>query len=100
VALSALNTANGARLVVFGDTDFLTNAYIQQGGNSFLFENAANWLVDDVVSIELSARESIPRQVTITQSQLSLLQLTSVCFAPGLLAAVGIAVWYSRRKRG
>jgi ABC-type uncharacterized transport system involved in gliding motility auxiliary subunit len=100
VALSALNTANGARLVVFGDTDFLTNTYIQQGGNSFLFENAANWLVDDVVSIELSARESIPRQVTITQSQLSLLQMTSVCFAPGLLAAVGIAVWYSRRKRG
>lgn len=99
VALSTQNTASGARLVVIGDTDFLTNAFIQQGGNSFLFENAANWLVDDVVSIELSARESIPRQVTITQSQLSLLQLVSVCFAPGLLALVGIGVWYSRRQR-
>ncbi len=99
VALSAQNTASGARLVVFGDTDFLTNSFIQQGGNSFLFENAANWLVNDVASIELSARESIPRQVTITQSQLSLLQLVSVCFAPGLLALAGMAVWYSRRQR-
>ncbi len=99
VALSAQNTASGARLVIFGDTDFLTNTFIQQGGNSFLFENAANWLVNDVVSIELSARESIPRQVTITQSQLSLLQLVSICFAPGLLALAGIAVWYSRRQR-
>jgi ABC-type uncharacterized transport system involved in gliding motility auxiliary subunit len=99
VALSAQNTASGARLVVFGDTDFLANSFIQQGGNSFLFENAANWLVNDVVSIELSARESLPRQVTITQSQLSLLQLVSICFAPGLLALVGIAIWYSRRQR-
>jgi len=99
VALSAQNTASGARLVVFGDTDFLTNSYIQQGGNSFLFENAANWLANDVVSIELSPRESVQRQVTITQSQLSLLQLVSVCFAPGLLALAGIAVWYSRRQR-
>ena len=99
VAISAQNLASGARLIVFGDTDFLTNELIQQGGNSFLFENAANWLVDDVVSIELSARESIPRQVAITQSQLSLLQLVSLCFAPGLLALVGIAVWYSRRQR-
>ncbi len=99
VALSALNTTTGARLVVFGDTDFLTNSFIQQGGNSFLFENAANWLVDDVVAIELSARESIQRQVTITQSQLSLLQLASIFLAPGLLGLVGIGVWYSRRQR-
>jgi ABC-type uncharacterized transport system involved in gliding motility auxiliary subunit len=99
VGLSAQNSASGARLVLFGDTDFLTNSFIQQGGNSFLFENAANWLVDDVVSIALSARESIPRQLAITQSQLSLLQLASVCFAPGLLALVGIAVWYARRQR-
>jgi ABC-type uncharacterized transport system involved in gliding motility auxiliary subunit len=99
VALSAQNTASGARLVVFGDTDFLTNSFIQQGGNSFLFENAANWLVDDVISIELSARDSVPRQVTITQSQLSLLQFASICFAPGLLALAGIGVWYSRRQR-
>ncbi|MCB8929016.1 MAG: Gldg family protein [Ardenticatenaceae bacterium] len=99
VALSALNTTSGARLVVFGDTDFLSNSFIQQGGNSFLFENAANWLVDDVVSIQLSARESIPRQVTITQSQLTLLQLVSIFLTPGLLALAGVWVWVSRRKR-
>ena len=99
VGLSAQNTASGARLVLFGDTDFLTTSFIQQGGNSFLFENAANWLANDVISIELSARESVPRQVTITQSQLSLLQLTSVCLAPGLLALVGLVVWYNRRQR-
>ncbi|MCB9008214.1 MAG: GldG family protein [Ardenticatenaceae bacterium] len=99
VALSAQNSASGARLVIFGDTDFLNNSFIQQGGNSFLFENAANWLVNDVVSIDLAPRASITREVTMTQSQLSLLQLVSVCFAPGLLALVGIGVWYSRRKR-
>jgi ABC-2 type transport system permease protein len=100
VALSALNTASGARLVVFGDTDFLTNAFIQQGGNSFLFENAANWLVNDVVSIELSARESIVRQVTITQNQLTWLQLVSIFLTPGLLALSGVWVWYSWRRVG
>ncbi len=99
VAVSALSTTSGARLVVFGDTDFLSNSFIQQGGNSFLFENAANWLVDDVVSIQLSARESIPRQVTITQSQLTLLQLGSIFLTPGLLAVAGIWVWNRRRQR-
>lgn len=100
VGLSALNTASGARLILFGDTDFLSNSFIQQGGNSFLFENAANWLVDDVVSIQLSARETIPRQVTITQSQLTLLQLISIFLMPGLLALVGVRVWYTRRQSG
>ncbi|MBK7894101.1 MAG: Gldg family protein [Anaerolineaceae bacterium] len=100
VALSARNTASGARLVVFGDTDFLSNSFIQQGGNSFLFENAANWLVDDVLTIQLSARESIPRQVTISQSQLTLLQLVSIFLTPGLLGLAGVWVWVSRRRVG
>ena len=99
VGLSAQNTGSGARLVLFGDTDFLTNSFVTQGGNSFLFENAANWLANDVVSIELSARESVPRQVTITQGQLTYLQLVSIFLAPGVLALVGSGVWYSRRKR-
>ena len=100
VALSALNPTNGARLVVFGDTDFVSNSFIQQGGNSFLFENAANWLVDDLVSLPLTTRQAIPRQVTIPTGQLKLLQLISICLVPGLLALAGVWMWVSRRRVG
>ena len=98
VGVSAENVATGSRVVVFGDSDFIANSLILQNGNSLLLTNSLNWLADDEVAVELTPRETVDRQVVISQSQLGLLQLMSICLAPGLMALVGIGIWYSRRR--
>lgn len=88
-----------SRIVVFGDSDFITNSVGAFGGNGLLFANAMNWLADDEVSIELTPRTAITRQVNIPQQQLRLLQIISICLGPVVIGAIGLFVAVSRRRR-
>ena len=99
VVISGDDTGSGARIVVAGDSDFITNQNQVWGGNSLLFTNALNWLANDELAIELSPRESIDRQVNIPQTQLTLLQITSVCLGPVIVGLIGLVVALSRRRR-
>lgn len=98
VAVSAEKQESEARLVVFGDTDFLRNSLIIQGGNQLLFSNALNWLARDEVAVDLTPRPQVNRQVLISQQQLGLLQVISICLGPGILALVGTGIWFLRRR--
>jgi ABC-type uncharacterized transport system involved in gliding motility auxiliary subunit len=99
VGVSAENTETGARLVVFGDGDFISNRDIVQGGNSVLFSNIMNWLANDEVSINLTPRETVTRSVVVPQGQLNLMTLVSVCLGPVVMTIAGVSVWYSRRRK-
>ncbi len=98
IGSSLENTATGARLVVFGDTDFLSNLLVLQNGNSILMTNAFNWLADDELSVELTPRESVTRELTISQTQLGLIQLVVLLLTPAIAAIIGFTVWFSRRQ--
>ncbi|KAA3663648.1 MAG: hypothetical protein DWQ04_09680 [Chloroflexi bacterium] len=98
IGSSLENTATGARLVVFGDTDFLSNVLLLQNGNSILMTNAFNWLADDELSVELTPRETVTRQLTISQTQLGLIQIVVLLLTPGIAAIIGFSVWFSRRQ--
>ena len=68
------------------------------GGNGLLFSNILNWFADDEVVADLTPRETVDRQVVIDQSQIGLLFLISICLGPGIMAAIGISIWYARRN--
>lgn len=99
IAISAENAETGARLVALGDSDFAGNTYVLQNGNSLLLTNAFNWLADDEVAVSLTPRETVNRQLTVTQSQLGLIQLVVLFLTPGVMAVIGVVVWYTRRQR-
>lgn len=99
IGISAERPDDGARIVAFGDADFVLNATLMWGGNSILFANALNWLADDEVSIELAPRESVQRQLNIPDQQLRMMRLISTWFGPLLMAVIGFTVWTARRKR-
>lgn len=99
LAVSAENMETNGRIVLIGDTDLFSNNLILQNGNGLFFSNAMNWLADDELAVNLTPRETVNRQVTISQSQLLLVTLTIVCLGPLLAMIAGIAVWYSRRQR-
>jgi hypothetical protein len=58
-----------------------------------------NWLADDELAIDLAPRETIERQVNIPQTQLTALQLVSICLGPLVVGLIGITVFASRRRR-
>ena len=99
VGVSVENPETGARLVLFGDTDFASNNLVYLGGNSLLFTNAINWLARDEATLELTPRQNIQRQIVIPESQLMPLQVLSCLAGPSLMLLIGLAIWYSRRKR-
>jgi len=85
------------RVVVFGDSDFATNAYAGVPGNPNLFANAVNWLAQQENLIAIRPREAEDRRVTMTPRQQTLAFLTSILFIPALVFAAGVFTWWRRR---
>ncbi len=57
VAVELKEAPRGARIVVMGDSDFLTNAHFRLSGNKDLALNTLNWLVKDDRWIAIRAKE-------------------------------------------
>jgi ABC-type uncharacterized transport system involved in gliding motility auxiliary subunit len=85
------------RVVVFGDSDFATNAYGGLPGNANLFANAVSWLAQQENLIAIRPTEAADRRVTMTAAQQRVVFLTSVLFVPLAVFAAGIYTWWRRR---
>ena len=85
------------RVVVFGDSDFATNAYAGVPGNPNLFANAVNWLAQQENLIAIRPKESEDRRVTMTPRQQTMTFLASILFIPALVFAAGVFTWWRRR---
>ena len=85
------------RVVVFGDSDFATNAYAGVPGNPNLFANAVNWLAQQENLIAIRPKEAEDRRVTMTPRQQTAAFVTSILFIPALVFAAGVFTWWRRR---
>jgi ABC-type uncharacterized transport system involved in gliding motility auxiliary subunit len=90
-----------ARLVLFGDADFVSNDVLHsvQGNlaNADLFLNAVSWLVEEESLISIRPLPSTSRMVLLTPTDVRLVMYTSLLFLPGLVVVVGAWVWWQRR---
>ena len=86
-----------SRIVVVGDADFATNSFFHIMGNGKLFLNAVNYLTarENLVGVEPRTRD-LPR-VQLTNRQMKATFFVSLLLLPGLLAAIGAAVWWKQR---
>jgi len=87
------------RLVVFGDSDFISNQLLDSYRNRDLFVNSVNWLVGDVESIAIrpnQARASRIRQ--LTSQQFVTIRFLSLFVLPEVIAFAGVFAWWSRRR--
>jgi hypothetical protein len=87
----------GYRLVVFGDSDFMTDVDISNAGNAILAANAFNWLTarEDLVGIPPRDVEQV--SLFLTQQQMRNLLLLVLIAMPGAAIIGGILVWRRRR---
>jgi len=85
-------------LVVFGDSDFVTNARVNLSGNSDLFMNAVNWLAKEETLIAIRPKETAFSPVILTPTDAKLLFLLPVIVLPGAILLAGIYVSVRRNR--
>lgn len=85
------------RLVVFGDSDFATNEFLDALHNRDLFLNSINWLAGEVESISVRPNVSRASSFEMSQDQFRFLQYLSLLVVPEAIAVMGVLVWWSRR---
>jgi len=104
VAVEANATAVGdkplknMRLVVMGDSDFIDNVQIANLSNASFFLNMVNWLTRREKLIAIGPKMPEQSRVRLNAAQMSNIFWFSVAVLPGLGLALGIVVWWRRRK--
>ncbi len=86
-----------ARIVVFGDSDFVSNSYLNLSGNRDLFMNSLSWLAEeeDLIAIRPKKRESQPVVLSYTEGRV--IFWASVVLLPAAVLIFGIVVLRFRR---
>jgi ABC-type uncharacterized transport system involved in gliding motility auxiliary subunit len=85
------------RLVVFGDSDFMTDANIDNAGNEILALNAFNWLAARDHALGIPPRDVEKLGFFIGQQQLRIILAVVLLIMPGAAIAAGVMVWRRRR---
>ena len=98
IAVAVSNPKLGWRLVVFGDSDFATNAYLHLSGNRDFILNAFAWLAgdDDLVAVRPRERKATPLFLREVDQQF--LFLVPVLGVPILFLSAGTVVYFWRRR--
>lgn len=92
------NNKNEARIVVFGDADFASDAFIGAQGNGNLVFNTVNWLggEKDLISIRPKSRTGEP--LVLAGGEGRFVHLFTVWVMPLFIILIGAAVYVRRRQ--
>lgn len=86
-----------ARFVLFGDSDFATNAYFNSAANGDLFVVTVGWLAAESDLMAIRPKDPKDRRVTMTLTESRLAFWGMVVALPLITLVGGIAVWFRRR---
>lgn len=98
-AHAADDGAGEQRVVVVGDSDFLSNAYLGNAGNIELGLNLFNWLNHDDEFIAIAARTAGDINLELSRLSQTLIAFGFLLGLPLLLLGSGVTVWWRRRNR-
>jgi ABC-type uncharacterized transport system involved in gliding motility auxiliary subunit len=97
VSSKSLSSNKKAQLLVVGDSDFASDAYIKNSGNNDLFLNMLNWMAEEEDKITIRPKEFDDRRVNLTQKDSRLIMYLSVIALPLLVVLGGVIVYFRRR---
>ncbi|MBN2389062.1 MAG: GldG family protein [Anaerolineales bacterium] len=101
VVVVAENSVSGARVIVFGDSDFASDLAFSDYGNRDIALNSVDWAAQQENIISLTSAEPIERSLLpISRNSLLLLGVAFICVVPLLIIVGGVASWLIRRSQG
>jgi ABC-type uncharacterized transport system involved in gliding motility auxiliary subunit len=86
------------RLVTYGSADWIANGRLGVIGNLSFFLSALNWTVDRDIDLKVPARPIEKFQLSLNQQQLQRLRYSLLLALPGMAAALGLVVYWTRRN--
>ncbi|MGH8214036.1 MAG: GldG family protein [Rhodanobacteraceae bacterium] len=87
------------RAVVIGDGDFLSNTYLNNGGNRAFGQRVFDWLLGDDALVALPPRGAPDRVIHLTRTDLALVTWGWLVAVPILLLVIGVVIGVRRRRR-
>lgn len=86
-------------IVVFGDSDFVSNGYLNLSGNRDLFMNTLGWLSREANLITIRPRSKKSAPVLLSSMEGKNIFWLSAVFLPSTILLVGVVVLHYRRKK-
>jgi ABC-type uncharacterized transport system involved in gliding motility auxiliary subunit len=86
------------RIIVVGDGDFLSNAYLGSGSNLALALNIFNWLANDETLIDIPVRSAPDLDFELSRTTAVLIRIGAMFGLPALLLGTGFFIWHRRRR--
>ncbi|MDO9424135.1 MAG: Gldg family protein [Methylobacter sp.] len=87
------------RIVVVGDGDFLSNAYIGDVGNLDIGLRMINWLIHDDRFIDIPAKIASDKSLQLSQISVGIIGFGFLIVIPLLLMGTGFYIWRKRKQR-
>lgn len=87
------------RVIVTGDGDFLSNAFVGNGGNLDLGLNLFNWLAHDDAFINIAVKEAADLNLQLSNHQVVGISVVLLFGLPFGLVGAGLMIWWRRRGR-
>ena len=92
------NKPTESRMVVFGDSDFITDGLFGQQLNGDVFLNSITWLsTQDSQPLSIRPKEAKNRRINLSQEQANIVALSSILVLPLLAFAASGLIWFQRR---
>jgi len=86
------------RVIIVGEGDFLSNAFIGYAGNLELALNMMNWLAADDTLIDIPSKTAIDLDLELSANVVIWLGIFFLFILPLGLIITGISIWLKRRK--
>ncbi len=85
-------------IMVFGDSDFASNAFFDVAGNGNLFLNSINWMAEEGELISITPRKDDFIPLYLTPGQSKAIMYVSVVCIPFSVFGLGLFIWWRRRR--
>jgi ABC-2 type transport system permease protein len=87
-----------SRVVVFGDSDWASNAGIANAANRLLLSSAANWALERDALVAIPPKNADQVAVTLSRRDIGLVAFFVLLLLPVAAVAMGLAIWVRRRR--
>jgi ABC-type uncharacterized transport system involved in gliding motility auxiliary subunit len=86
------------RVIIVGESDFLSNAFLHYGGNLELSLKIIDWLAQEDNLIHIPAKKALDLKLNLSPNTVIFLGTFFLFLLPLTLISIGISIWLQRRK--
>ncbi|HID95371.1 MAG TPA: hypothetical protein EYP53_04850 [Candidatus Latescibacteria bacterium] len=90
--------SKGARLVIFGDSEFANNQFFKQQANGDLFLNSINWLAEEEELVSIRPKEPGFSPLYLTRRQGKTIFWLTLVLLPAAVLVSGVVIWWKKRR--